>query len=364
MKKLGFFLAVLAMVAFTAPAMAADWNFYGSARMQTWYETGDAAGFLNTHDNGNLNESDQELTWNLQGNARIGAKVKHEKLSGYFEYGSGPNLRKLYATWKPGNWSLSVGQTYTPIDIFYSGQAYAADEGLLSTGQAYDSRNPEIMFTYNGFKLAFIHVKGASDEGADFGGAGADIDVKIPKIEASYHFAMNQFFFDVIGGYQTYDVESATGGPGDFTVDSYVFGGGGGVNFGPAYVKAFAYYGQNTKEFGLYQQGVANAVLKGTGVDEDVEDTNTVGFLGVLGFKVNDMLTLEGGYGYLKHDNDLRPEDSKTYAFYFQAPITLAKGVFIVPEVGHYDYGDSNVAGEKVDLKDFTYFGAKWQINF
>ena len=379
MKKLGFILAVLAIVAFTAPAMAVDWNFYGHVRMGTWYETGDAPGlatksFAPTHVNNNLDQNDSETIWDLYAISRIGAKVKHEGVSGYFEYGndSHPNniwLRKLYATWKPQgtNWRLLIGQTYTPIDVFYSGQSWNEDEGLLSTGQAYDSRNPQITFIYNGFKLAFITVKGARDEGADFVGpdgaaAGADIDVTIPKIEASYHFAMNQFFFDVIGGYQTYKVENPTSFGGDFTVDSYIFGGGGGVNFGPAYAKAFGYYGQNTKEFGMYEQGVADAVLVGSGNDLDVEDTNTYGFLGVLGFKVNDMLKLEGGYGYLKHTNDLRPVDSETYAFYFQAPITLAKGVFIVPEVGHYDYG--NDVNTDADLKDFTYFGAKWQINF
>ncbi len=381
MKKIGLFLAVLAMAAFSVPAVAMDWNFYGSVRMGTWYETGDASGLMGggayapTHMNNNLDESDAETIWDLHANSRIGAKVKHGNVSGYFEYGNATNpnnvwLRKLYATWKPqgANWTLLVGQTYTPIDLFYSDQVYNEDEGLLSTGQAYDSRKPMIQLQYDGFKLAFVKVSGAKDLGATFVGpdnteTAADVDVVVPKIEASYHHAWDTFYIDVVGAYQTYKVENSSSFGGDFTVDSYLFGGGGGVNIGPAYIRAFGWYAQNAKQLGMYLQGHADAVVTGSGNDLDVEDTDSYGALGVLGFKVNDMLSLEGGYGYLKHENDLYVDDSETYAFYFNAPITLAKGVFIVPEVGHYDYGNSTSV-PNLDLKDFTYFGAKWQINF
>jgi hypothetical protein len=39
--------------------------------------------------------------------------------------------------------------------------------------------------------------------------------------------------------------------------------------------------------------------------------------------------------------------------------INIAPGVFIVPEFGKVEY-----EGNDVDLGDFTYWGAKWQINF
>jgi len=70
--------------------------------------------------------------------------------------------------------------------------------------------------------------------------------------------------------------------------------------------------------------------------------------------------TQEGAPGKLLQ---ISGHDPKMSAWYVNAPITLAKGVFIVPEVGMYDFHDSAVTAN-LDLKDFTYFGARWQINF
>ena len=76
---------------------------------------------------------------------------------------------------------------------------------------------------------------------------------------------------------------------------------------------------------------------------------------------MNDMLYFEGGYGYVVGDLDDAEEDDETSAYYLQAKINLAKGVFIVPEFGHYDLKDDS-AGD--DQGDATYYGLKWQINF
>ncbi len=398
MKKLFVIFAALALVASAIPAMAAtDWDFYGSARMATWYQDGEAPALYNAHDNGNMNESDSELTWTLQGNSRIGAKVKHGTVSGYFEYGTGINLRKLYATWKPENasWSLLVGQTYTPLNIFYSGQVYGVDEGQLSTGQAYNGRHGMIQFAIDGFKIALVNITKASNLGAMFRSdpnspeldAPGDVDVYLPKIEAAYHYGADQFFFDVVAGYQTWTVENPNGFGTDFTVDSWVFGGGGGVNFGPAYIKGAAYYGQNIGNYGIwtnasgYFGGVtlkdnaytgllasdaASAIVTynqdaAGGLSYDTEDTNSLSFIGVVGFKVNDMVSLEAGGSYITYDNDLFVDNATVYSFYAQAPLTLAKGVFIVPEAGYYKI-DQLTSGQ--DGESFWYFGAKWQINF
>jgi len=46
------------------------------------------------------------------------------------------------------------------------------------------------------------------------------------------------------------------------------------------------------------------------------------------------------------------------------AVINLAKGCFIVPEIGKFDKGETTTAGVKTENGDTTYFSAKWQINF
>jgi len=95
MKKLLVLLAAVAfVVAFTVPAMAADWGFYGSARMATFMNDVTPAA--------PATQSDDDLLWDLQGNSRIGASVKAGAIGGLFEYGSTPNLRQLYGTWNFG----------------------------------------------------------------------------------------------------------------------------------------------------------------------------------------------------------------------------------------------------------------------
>jgi hypothetical protein len=48
-------------------------------------------------------------------------------------------------------------------------------------------------------------------------------------------------------------------------------------------------------------------------------------------------------------------------AVYLQSVITLAPGVYVIPEVGYYDY-DNNADGD--DAGSLIYFGGKWQIDF
>jgi hypothetical protein len=76
MKKFTIIIAALALVCFAVPAMAVDWNFYGNARMATYYVSNDQA-----------NSKTTDLKWDLQGNSRVGATIKAENISGRFEFG-------------------------------------------------------------------------------------------------------------------------------------------------------------------------------------------------------------------------------------------------------------------------------------
>ena len=376
---------LFALTLAAVPAAAVDWNFYGSARLATWYQSGDAPALMSSNDNGNLDVRDSELTWDLSPESRIGAKVKHHHLRGYFEYGGNADLRLLYGVWKPfgeQSWELLVGKAYTPLSfLFYAKQVYYNDNDLEATGQPWDGRKPMVQVKYEGFKLAFIQVSGSSDLGVTYADGGqtrpGDVDVLIPKIQAGYHHDWQRVFVDILGGYQTYRIEDPLGAGEDFDVDAYVIGGGAGVTIGAAYVRGFVWYGQNASQFDLTSLSPeslngnpvagAQVVADANGNAVDVQDTNNLGALGVIGYKLNDMFALEGGYGYLKNTNDLYDQlsgnDSVIQTWYVQATITLARGVFIVPEIGQYDYGDSAIAPGR-DLKDFWYAGAKWQIDF
>ncbi len=370
MQKFRVLTVVLAFLFAAVPSQAAGWNFYGSARMMTWYESGDAPGFLNEHDNGNLNENDSELTWTLQGNSRIGAKVKHGDIEARFEYGTGVNLRRLYAIWKfAEGQELLIGQDYVPLgDIGYSNMVYAGDEGLSDAGTVDDGRRPMIQWRWNGLKVALIPVQDTFVP--DGYTQGADIDVLLPKIEAHYRYEADTFYAGVFGGYQTYQVNADgvesqpdTPPPGDIDVNAYVAGVEGGVTLGPLYINAQVYWAQNAGAFGLAALGFNQPVY----VNNDLQDASTFGLGGVIGWTINDMFTMEAGAGYTEEDNDAIGKAAgfvtkdKTAAYYIQATITLAKGVYIVPEIGYWDLYD-DIAGN--DEKDFWYAGAKWQINF
>ena len=362
MKKLLVLLAAVAfVVAFTVPAMSADWGFYGSARMTTFMnsvsEEASATGF-----------DDDDLTWGLQGNSRIGAKVKAGDIGGGFEYGTGINLRKLYGTWKFGAGTLLVGQTYVPVNLFYSNQVWGSDTDMLKFGGVYDGRRPMIQLSTGALKIALVQPNVSNIDPVTktttwpdgvktvtTTGTFVDTDTTLPKIEASYSFKAGPAALTVVGGYNTYDEVDAADK--EESIDSYIVGLGFNVGLGAAYVKGNIYTGQNLAQYGLWQAGNASATYSAG----EVIDNDSIGYLVVVGFKATDTIKLELGYGSNQHDRDDFKTEDDTSAYYAQATINLAKGAFIVPEVGVVDYGDSSA---EVDQGDQTYFGAKWQINF
>ncbi len=353
MKKLFVCALAVAMVfAFTAPTMAADWNFYGSARMATFSNDVDTqvAG----------TPSDTDTQWSLQGNSRFGATVSAGDVGGGFEYGSGPNLRKLYGTWNFGAGTLLVGQTYTPIAEFYSNQVGAGDNDMLFQGMAYHSRRAQITLTFGSFKLAFVEPTPSA-----LAGAATNYDVTLPQIAMSYKFATDMFSVKPYLGYQTFDSGISAVTTQMESITSLVYGIGGKVNFGPAYVAANIYGGTNANNMGVLSATNGSAVLVGT----TVQDNTTIGYAGLVGFKASDMFTIEGGYGAISGEVDyatLKEEDT-AFTYYINCVINLAPGVFVVPEFGIISDDEiknaGGVAGTTKETET-TYFGAKWQINF
>jgi len=369
MKKLIIILAAIAMVgAFTATSMAAEWNFYGSSRFAT-FRTDNSVGPADAQ------ADDQDTQWAQAVNSRIGANVKlNDQIGGRFEMSESFGKRILYGTYNWGGGEVLIGQTYTPSTSFYSNSVYGADGDLLGIGQFYTGRRNMIQLKMAGFKLALIQpniVKKFFKEDETIDTVTDDIDENIPKIEGSYKFKGDNFFLDVYAGYQTYTIDT----PGkDYDVDSYVVGGGGGVDFGPGFARAGVHYGTNLGNYGNSgflgphnSAGATETLLSapygGAGynsVKDEIVDNDGFGYLAVLGFKASDMFVLEAGYGYEEYSPDFDGYDNTNATqYYVNCTINIAPGVFIVPEFGKVEY-----EGNDVDLGDFTYWGAKWQINF
>jgi len=346
MKKLIALVAAMVMVAGYAYA-GSQWNFYGSARISTFKVDTTIPGSSDT----------DKYEQALQGNSRIGASVKaSDTVTGGFEYGTGVNVRKLYGEWNFGAGSLLVGQTYSPLNLFYSNQVYGSDLDMLTMGGVYSGREAMLELKFGGFQVALVAPKTTATVGTY-----TTVDTDIPGIEAKYTFKQDNFMIQVAGGYQTYDVLNGSGA--SISIDSYVLALGGKINIGQVYLAGDVFTGQNVGSMilmdtsnGTYTGGTPGLNAAGN----DTNDNNAVGYLVVVGAKINDMFSVEFGYGTTQTDFDKSstdtPDDDVT-SYYAQATITLAPGVFIVPEIGTIDY-------EENDQNEVDYIGAKWQINF
>jgi hypothetical protein len=369
MKKLILAIAVVALIA--SPALAVDWNFYGSARVVSWYTSSDLGDATNLAGD----DDDTDFLWGSAGhdNARFGAKVKAENISGRVEIqlradqGGDPGSvittesRLIYGEWDFGAGKLLVGKAYTPVAQFISGQAFDEDIGLLTVGASYGQRIAGLQLSFGGLTVAVLEPNSAQ-----IGGLTGDVDTTLPKLEASYAMSLDMFNFAVMGGYQHYEVDGVApaGITDNIDVDSYIVGGNVGVNFGPAYVKGAISYGQNIANAawdipGLYTAG-AFAVVNAAG--DDIDDTDTLQWALVGGFKFTDQVTFEAGFGWREDSPDAPgQEDDDVWSAYGQAVISLAPGVWIIPEVGYQDYGDTRTGA---DGGSKFYAGAKWQIDF
>jgi hypothetical protein len=132
---------------------------------------------------------------------------------------------------------------------------------------------------------------------------------------------------------------------------------------GPAYFKAGFHMGEN---FGNYDQlnqaanyfGADKFIDRAVIVDGNLEDSDGMGYLAVLGFTANDMLKFQAGYGY--EETEIVDYEAEVSQYYLQATIHIHKNFFVVPEIGMIEYEEEGVSAEP----ELFYVGAKWQINF
>ncbi len=391
MKKLIVLLAAIAMVVtFSIPATAgngADWTLYGSARFQT---------FSNDVQGGwappaAAPDSDTDTRWEMDGACtRLGFKVQNGDVGGHAEIRpAGNNVRHWYGTWNFGAGQLLVGQTWSVLSTLYSNMGWD-DKGLGSVGDN-SYRTQMIKFTFGDAQIALVSPGTSAPNGTPVETTAAnptiwaansltvDTDTTLPKIEAAYHLGFDTFAFDFGAGYNTYDyvVEATQIGlaaqKDEFSVTSWYVQAGGTADFGPAYFKAQLYMAQNFNNYGGWDEHTdSSANLDYTNPNNPtLRDSDSFGFEVMFGFKVNEMLTLEAGYGSVKTEGDIDAattfEDTAS-CYYLQGKITLADNVWVIPEFGKLDLETAEmtaggVTNERED-GDTTYFGAKWQIDF
>ena len=405
MKKL---IAVCAVLLFVAPAFAADWAFYGSQRVNTFFvnndygKVGPATTTNPTTNNpgsrfgvgqdGTGKNDDWGMQWDFQPGSRFGAKVKADKVSGQIEvglnmansnggnqfngtsYGDGyVSARRAYGVWKfSDTGSLKVGKDYTPVSNLISGKAFDDDGGLLGNGDFYGGRYGQVALQVGGFEIAFMtnplrtdgfvtYPSGASQLG------GTDIDWNVPKIEARYTLKLDKFEIAPFAGFNYFKIDkgNSTTVTDDLEVISYVLGLNFKGDIGAAYFTAQGAYGQNWRNarwapgFNPASAQASSASLKD---GDDVNDSTSWMVGGTVGLKFTDTVKFEVGGGYRNDDADVGgADDIGSWIAYGQVVLTLAPGVYLVPEVGYIDYMDT-VASEELGYT--WYAGMKWQIDF
>jgi predicted porin len=359
-------MVLLSLLFLAAPAMGADWEFYGSQRMATFWNSFD---FGDATVNGE--DDDAGLTWDFQGNSRLGAKVKAGKVIGQIELGlKGTNggdidvgTRRAYGTWKfSENGALTVGKDYSPITQFTSGQVIDEDLGLAGIGTNDGFRPGQIRLELGDFQIAAI----TSFDGQTLGGAGSDPDKVLPKFEASYAGKIGSFTFTPAAGFQYLKEGSgiSTALTDDIDIISYILGLELGYEIGAFYIKAAGGWGQNWSNANWNSDGFTSNLNAGAALNaagDDTEDCMSWQAALILGYNVSETLVIEAGAGYRSDDNDAASNEDEAWSAYLQAVITLAPGVYIVPEVGYFDFMDDN--GDN-DEGSRWYAGAKWQIDF
>jgi hypothetical protein len=376
MKKL---IVVLAVLMFAVPALAADWSFYGSQRIGTWYTEREYPGNSSAY-GGNDDAATQMY---FQGNSRLGAKVKADKVTGQIELALGTggdggdtavSTRRAYGVWKVSDFtSFKVGKDYSPTTDFISNQWFNADNDLLGEGNFYGRRPAGLTLILGNFELAALVPTYGADlnttaNGVNGATGATDPDSYIPRFEASYMAKLGAGYIKPFGGFQYYTVKP--GGSAVLTDDvdvwSWVAGLSTSWNIGAFTVGGQLSYGMNEGNVQGWSTGsnartVSSAYLDG---GDDIKDVYTLQALLVAALKFTDTLRFEAGFGFRQDNADGAPgfsQKDELWVTYLQALITMAPGVYLAPEVGYYDYLD----GVNGDSQGYQwYVGAKWQIDF
>jgi len=391
MKKLMILLAVITMVgAFTTTTMA-DFDLYGSARFRTYYTS--------VNDGVPGVDSDKDLEWRMGFLSRFGANFKSGKITGKFEldarpggqgttdfvtYGSQASrlgnlrLRHLWGQWDFGAGKLMIGQNFPLYDAPVSGINYYSG-GLQKWGGIglQDARTSQIRLTFENLRLAFLPpdtfaaVTGIESTVRPF----ENINTKFPKIEIRYDTRLDNFALNFIGGYQSVEIEdrlneaspspfSGTGPGTKATEDirSWVLGFRGRADFDPVYAGLALTYRKNGRNYGVWTVSTKEqAVFQGN----DLKDATAWGVDAALGWTINDRWTVEASYAAFdsKQDTALDNEDD-AMVWAILTKITMAPGVYIIPEIIYQDNKDVTNDGVSIDQGDVTVFGVLWKIDF
>jgi len=374
MKKIfAIMVAMAALVAFTAPAWAADEpgpTFVVGGRMLTDLGYNKMSKELTS----NKKEDVTTAFVNMAGHSYLNAKFTSvdKTTGGFVELGltskinntEGVLLRYAYGWWKVGNCKLQAGQddgwlgslAFAPKQYF--GLTQSGKLLLSNWGYTYSGRHPQARFEWESgmFGVALSAVQPGAEKAPTIS-ATQDFYANVPRFDLATKFKVGGFLAMPAVGWSQLKIEGTASGA-DSDINSFIALLPVKFSAGPFTAKAEIHYGVNNEiEWNGVDSGL-KALPRSTpfiGSNGKIEDTRMVGGFLALEYQIIPTWEITAGFGIEKLNNDAwkksvanggagyKNDDYTRKAYFVALPYTVTKNFSIHPEFGYYDYGDNIV---------------------
>ena len=305
--------------------------------------------------------TDDNFLYGIQGNSRIGVRLKVGNFSGQVELGAveatlygrstGRNvgLRQAWGAYSFGNaGALLAGKTDTPTAMGgFISDIMDTDGGLNGFGgSTTGSRRFQIQYNVAGLSIALIEndmAHGPGDgPGVSYGYT--DGGETIPRLGLSYTYKNPSLLVKVAATYSA--LNGTINAPVSDTRWATVHAFGVALGLKPTFMdgkmwlSVLARYGMNEELYGeaktVYNGGLMahSSISNYVGVQADgtVDNVQRAAVALELGYNVNDMIAVIVGGGYQHSMIDALTYDVGSYAVFLQAPIKISGNFALIPQ--------------------------------
>lgn len=308
--------------------------------------------------------TDDNFLYGIQGNSRIGVRLKVGNFSGQVELGaveatlygrstgSNVGLRQAWGAYSFGNaGALLAGKTDTPTAMGgFISDIMDTDGGLNGFGgSTTGSRRFQIQYNVAGLSIALIEndmahsIKESKESGPDVSGYN-DGGETIPRLGLSYTYKNPSLLVKVAATYSA--LNGTINAPVSDTRWATVHAFGVALGLKPTFMdgkmwlSVLARYGMNEELYGeaktVYNGGLIahSSIGKYVRVQEDgtVDNVQRAAVALELGYNVNDMIAVIVGGGYQHSMIDALTYDVGSYAVFLQAPIKISGNFALIPQ--------------------------------
>lgn len=303
--------------------------------------------------------TDDNFLYGIQGNSRIGVRLKVGNFSGQVELGaveatlygrptgsnSNVGLRQAWGAYSFGNaGALLAGKTDTPTAMGgFISDIMDTDGGLNGFGgSTTGSRRFQIQYNVAGLSIALIENDMAYGPGVSDGYT--DGGETIPRLGLSYTYKNPSLLVKVAATYSA--LNGTINAPVSDTRWATVHAFGVALGLKPTFMdgkmwlSVLARYGMNEELYGeaktVYNGGsmTHSSIRNYVGVQADgtVDNVQRAAVALELGYNVNDMIAVIVGGGYQHSMIDALTYDVGSYAVFLQAPIKISGNFALIPQ--------------------------------